>query len=183
MTKSERNKKPVNLRKPGYFLGYSLLEVLVVLAIVSIIMVMMTNILTMTLEISRKSFARSITREQQTNILTHIEKDIRNSRYIGNCQGVDAAVSCEVALDKVYTWTTCERGEGFYVCKKDSEGNIVEGLSDDVIVNKFTMEPGLSDALGRKSILITLVVSYHDPEMEVENQVRQIIVSTRNYTN
>ena len=165
------------------FAAYSLLEMLAALSIVTIIMVMLSNILIVTIEISRKSFARSSVREEQNNVLSKIEKDIRNARFITECQGVDALASCQVSLDKTYYWTTCNRsGGGFYVCKKNSnKDKILEGMSENIIVNSFSFQEGLSDSEGRKSILITLNVSHKDPDLEIENQVRQILVSTRNY--
>ena len=54
-------------------------------------------------------------------------------------------------------------------------------MSENIIVNTFSFQEGLSDSEGRKSILVTLIVSHKDPDVEVENQVRQILISTRNY--
>jgi len=162
--------------------AYSLLEMLISLAIVAIVMMMMTNTLVITIEISRKSFARSIVREEQNNLLTKIEKDIRNARYVSGCTGENDQARCEVGLDKPYIWTTCDRDGGFYVCKKDSsESVVIEGFSEDIKVDYFSFQEGLADAEGKKSILVTLAVSHSDPSYEVTNQVRQIIISTRNY--
>lgn len=164
--------------------AYSLLEMIASLAIVAVIMIMLSNILIVTVEISRKSYARSSVREEQNSILSKIEKDIRNSRYISSCEGENESAYCEVALDKTYIWTTCQReeGDGIYICKKNAaQDQILEGMSEDIIVNNFSIEEGLSDSDGKKTILITLVVSHKDPDVEVENQVRQILVSMRNY--
>ena len=144
---------------------------------------MLSNILVVTVEISRKSFARSVVREEQNNILSKMEKDIRNARFIGTCQGSDERAECQVSLDKTYYWTACQREDSsLYICKKNAaKDEILEGMSENIIVNTFSFQEGLSDSDGRKSILVTLIVSHKDPDVEVENQVRQILISTRNY--
>lgn len=162
--------------------AYSLFEILITLAIVTIIMVMLTNVLFLTLDIARKSFARSFVREEQNNVLTKIEKDIRNARFVTNCSGDDALAQCEVYINDVYTWGTCTRnGSELYVCKKDKDGNIIEGMSEDIKLDKFSFVEGISQSPGKKSILVTLIVSHKDTKFEINNQVRQIAISTRNY--
>ncbi len=162
--------------------AYSLLEILITLAIVTIIMVMLTNVLFLTLDIARKSFARSFVREEQNNLVTKIEKDIRNARFVESCEGEGETAMCEVYLHDMFIWTTCQReGKDPYVCKKDKNGNIIEGMSEAIRLDQFSFEEGLSDSPAKKSILLTLVVSHKDSKYEINNQVRQIAISTRNY--
>lgn len=171
-------------QKKQNFRAYSLLEVLATLAIVSILIVMLSNILFVSLDISRKAFARSQVREEQNNILTKIEKDFRNASYVGTCEGTGQGASCEIGLDKVYFWTTCDRGEGtLYVCKKDATKTaILDGMSTNVKLNFLSFEKGIEDAQGRKTVVITMSVGSVDSNVGVDNQVRQIVVSTRNYS-
>lgn len=164
--------------------AYSILEIVVTLAIVTIILVMLSDVLVLTMRVTRKSFARSVVREEQNNILTLMEKDLRNARYVGACAGVNENASCEVGVDQVYYWTTCQRENGdLYLCKLDStKSEVVEAMPEDIVLNSISFEEAISDSPGRKSVLITLDVSHINPDVEVTNQVRQIVVSTRNYT-
>lgn len=174
----------MNKRFKKAFGAYSLLEILATLAIVSIIIVMLTDVLIITLEISRKSYVRSIVREEQNDILTRIGKDLRNARFVGECQGENETASCQVGLDQIYYWKLCDRYEqtGSDLCKMDyGQETILEKTSDNINIDLLRFEEGLSDSMGRKSILVTLVVSYKDDEINISNQTRQIVVSTRNY--
>ena len=56
------------LKMPKKKNGYSMLEIIATLAIVSIIILMLTNILLVSLDISKKSFARSSLRENQNEV-------------------------------------------------------------------------------------------------------------------
>lgn len=172
--------KQINIKK---LKAYSLLEIVATLAIVAIIMVMLTNILFLTLDVSKKAFARSQVREEQNAILTNIEKDIRNARYIENCSGSGASADCEIYIQRIYHWGVCQRANtnDLYVCKKDESGNIIEGMSENIKLDQFTIETGIAESSGKKTILITLVVSHTNPEFDVSNQVRQLAISTRNF--
>ncbi len=163
-----------------------MLEVLVTLVIVSVVLVMLTNVLFLALTIARKSFARSHIREEQNNIISKIEKDIRNAHFVESCMGEDLSASCSVALDTKYLWTTCTREDNtWYVCKKENPGTpnekILAGMADDIVLKKFTFEEGYSDSEGRKTILVTMVVAHKDESLKLNNQVRQISISTRNF--
>lgn len=166
--------------------AYSLVEVLVAMSIVTIIIVMLTDTLLISLDVAVKSFARSNTREEQNNIITKIEKDIRNSRFVETCSGTDSSAVCTVALDNFYTWKYCTRQDGSgNICKVeyDASGNeiLVDSFSEDVIVDKFVIEGGFSEAPAKTSILITIVVHHKNPRFEISNQIRQVLISTRNY--
>ena len=167
--------------------GYSLFEVVVTLTIVTILMVMLTNTLLLSLEISRKSLARSNLREEQNDILNRISKDIRNAHLIRFCgeDALAAAPKCEVLLDKKYTWTTCSGDRSISICKKVGEGTeeeILESTSENLVVKQFTIEEGIVEAYGKKSIVITLIVNHKLDTIDIEDQVRQVVISTRNYS-
>jgi type II secretory pathway pseudopilin PulG len=175
--------KKANSIKNRNLSAYSLLEILATLAIVSILIIMLTNVLFVSLDISRKAFARSQVREEQNNILTKIEKDFRNASFVGTCEGTDQTASCEIGSDKVYYWTTCTGSDGkLYVCKKDSTKTVIlDGMSENIELKYLSFEKGIEDAQGKKTIVITMNVAHKDGSLGIDNQVRQIVVSTRNY--
>lgn len=120
-------------------------------------------------------------REEQNDILNKLQKDIRNSRFVQNC--VDS--TCEVALDKVYTWTTCQNEESYSVCKKYLDGEneiIIEQTDPRLNVVSFSIEPFFFEAEGQQTLIVTLVADFESGDLEIEPQIRQIVISTRNYT-
>ncbi len=165
--------------------AYSLLEVIVTLAITSIIIVMLTNILLLSLDISKKSFIRASIREEQSKILLKIEKDIKNSILIDSCSGENETALCEVTLDKKYYWALCDDGNLRSICKKINlntpNEQIVEKLPDYINVNYISFEQAPSEDLSKKTIVVTLSFSYKDETYGINDLVRQVIVSTRNY--
>lgn len=160
-------------------------EVLITLTIVTMIMVMLTNTLLLSLDISRKSLVRSNLREEQNDILNKISKDIRNAQYVEECSGSIENVLCKVSLDRRYTWTTCTEGGQVFICKKVGTGveeQIIERTSEQMLVKEFAIDEGVVEADGKKSLVITLIVNQNSSTIDVEDQIRQVIVSTRNYT-
>lgn len=146
---------------------------------------MLTNILILSLDISRKSLVRSALREEQSDILNKISKDLRNAKFVQECGGSNESAVCEVLLDKKYTWTTCDDAGVLSICKKtgiEPYEEIIEETSDQMVVKSFIIEEGLADADGKKSIVITLIVNQNSDTIDVEDQIRQVVVSTRNYT-
>ncbi|MBD3280759.1 prepilin-type N-terminal cleavage/methylation domain-containing protein [Candidatus Dojkabacteria bacterium] len=167
--------------------AYSLLEVLVTLAIVTILMVMLTNTLLLSLDISRKSLARSNLREEQNDILNKISKDIRNAKFVETCSGVNENAKCEVLLDRRYTWTLCEDDEEnvSLICKKvggADEDQILERSNERMVVKTFSIEEGIVETDGKKTIVVTLIVNYNSDTIDIEDQIRQVVISTRNYS-
>ncbi len=146
-------------------------------------MVMLTNVLFMTLDVSRKIYARSNVREEQNDLLTKLEKDIRNARFVTNCSGEDLSANCTIYLQYEYTWKQCveDNTEKVSICKIDRNGNIMEQTSNNIRVDKFRIEEGLADSEGKKTIIVTLVVSHVDDALGIDNQTRQLVISTRNF--
>ncbi len=167
--------------------AYSLLEIIVSLLIVSIIIVMLTNILFLSLDISKKSFARTSIRESQSEILRKIEKDIRNAHFIEQCAGENENAMCIVELDKKYYWTTCQNEQGnMTICKKINLGTpneqIVEELPNYIKVDLLSFEQDPGNNAEKRTIVVTTSFSHVQEEYSILNQIRQIIISTRNYS-
>lgn len=163
--------------------AFSLLEILITLVIVSIVMVMLSNVLFMTLDVSRKIYARSVVREEQNNLLTKLEKDIRNARLIKDCSGEDANARCVIHLQYEYIWQGCmdQTTKNLSVCKISKDGEILEQTSENIKVDNFRIEQGIVDSEGKKTIIVTLVVSHVDDQLGINNQTRQLVISTRNF--
>ncbi|MEP7103471.1 MAG: prepilin-type N-terminal cleavage/methylation domain-containing protein [Candidatus Dojkabacteria bacterium] len=174
----------IRLRKSKKKLkAYSLVEIVVSLGIMGVVMTMLFSVLILSLQITFKILARSVVREEVSNVSSLISRDIRNSDTITNCGGPSSTVVCELILDgEKYQWTKC----GDRMCKDHvlSTGNVNVYMSSASI--KFTtvsFDMGFSDPTNksRQNILITLVGAHTNLNFNVNNVLKQTSVSTRNY--
>lgn len=106
------------------FSGYSLLEMIVTLALTSLIMVSLILLLTTILQVTAMTYNRAKLREDLINFSQQLEKDLRNASKVANCSGTykvenaggagQAEVddfSCVFYSDAIYQWKTCPRPE------------------------------------------------------------------------
>ncbi len=163
--------------------GYSLVEIVVSLAIVGVVLSMLSNVLINSIIISQKSLSRSFVREELAQISNQIVSDIRNASKVINCSGSLESASCQVVLDQVYTWKMCDISGKSHICKLDPSDNVVLASSANLLVENFVFEEGF-DVGGntiRRNILVTIVGSHDNDFVNVKNLVQQVSVSTRNY--
>jgi hypothetical protein len=163
--------------------AYSLMEVVVSLAIIGIVISMLTNVLVTSLIVSQKSLARSFVREEVANIAGSIVSDIRNASQVVSCSGSLTSARCELVLDQTYTWELCTTGETSQVCKRNSAGEIIFASSGSVHIDQFSFENGfdVESNTVRKNVLVTVIASHDREFFNVHNIVQQFSVSTRNY--
>ncbi|MFQ5492622.1 MAG: PilW family protein [Candidatus Dojkabacteria bacterium] len=178
--------------------GFSLVETLITLAIFGILMAMLSQILIINISISRKTFARSRIRDEMSELVTLIQRDIRNAKIIGECgektEGSETFTECQIYHAEEFVWTdNCpDEGEVQRLCKLTVVDPAIPGDVPDVLfqtsdlinVDDFGLEVGLSqgDDGTKSTILVTVLASSANENFEVNNQVRQIAVSTRNFT-
>lgn len=171
-----------------YKKGYSIVEILVSLAILSIVITMLFNVLIVGLQGSLKIIARSFVREELSSITALIAKDIRNSDRVINCGESLAQNSCEFFKNNIrYSWSICTDDE-LRICKYDLSdiGNPVKVFENSLNVNvtllEFAQGIGAGVSQDSRNILITLVASHNNSYVNVTNVFRQTSVSTRNYS-
>ncbi len=166
--------------------GFSLLEMTVSLGIIAVIMVMLTNILIISLTVSSKTAARGLVREETSNVLANIKRDIRNAQLIEECLGENETASCEgtLALSGSFRWGMCDNDNGTKaICKYDKDGNIEEKTPDSININKLLFDVGFDKTQDKRTVLVTIVSSYKIEGLNVQNIIQQTSVSTRNYPN
>ncbi len=164
--------------------AFSLLEVMVSMAIIGIIMAMLSNILVNSIIISQKSIARSFVREEVSDILDRVAADVRDANTISSCTGTLQTAKCDMVLDAPVSWQTCVNSVGGYdVCKKDASGNILFSSSPTLKLTSLIFDQGYDTGTNtiRKNILITIVADHQNTATGVKNILRQTSVSTRNY--
>lgn len=147
-------------------------------------MTMLFSVLILSLQITFKILARSVVREEISNITAQISRDIRNADNLTNCGvGSSSSTTCEVVLNgEKFQWSKC----GDRICKD----KVLAGGNQPVLISsanvKFTsvgFDVGFSDGTNkaRQNILISLVGSHVNTNFNVNNVIRQTSVSTRNY--
>jgi prepilin-type N-terminal cleavage/methylation domain-containing protein len=167
--------------------AYSLLEVIISLAIVGMAITIMFNFLILSLQVSLSSFARSFIREEISNNLALISRDIRNADKINNCGQNDIANSCEIILDgEKIVWSKCGQGST-QICKDKilPTGEIVNLFtsSSNFIVSSLDFVQGyLANTSNTKiNIIVTISGDHANKSLKVKNIIKQSSISTRNY--
>lgn len=167
--------------------GYSMLEILISLAIMAFSMTVMFNFIILSLQISIFSLGRSFVREEMSNVLTLVARDIRNSDIILRCDDTEQQGTCEFVFSGNHLkWQPCS-DDLTRVCKmnlndpanpveefRSSKNVKIEGMS-------FVKGPVESLALSKVNVIFTLVGSHSNTNYNIKNVVRQISISTRNY--
>lgn len=162
--------------------GYSLVELLVSLGIISIIITIFFNSLIISLEASVQTVARSNLREEIANLTNIIIRDIRNSDVLISCENSN---ECRYINDgDFYSWSFCVDNPT-QICKiNEASGDILFRTSDDLAVSNFNFETGFGDLSldrTRNNIVLTIFAAHSNENLEINNLVRQVTISTRNY--
>ncbi len=164
--------------------AYSLVEIVVSLGIMGVVMTMLFSVLILSLQITFKILARSVVREEISNVSAEISRDIRNADDLTNC-GVGGTSSsvCEFVLNgDTFQWSQC----GDRICKDQilSTGDInVFTSTPNIKFTTVSFDIGFSDSTdkARQNILLTLIGSHINESFNVNNVIKQTSVSTRNY--
>ncbi len=175
-----KDNKKSNIRR---LKGYSLIEIIVSLAIIGIVLGMLSNVLINSIIISQKSLARSFVREEMAEVSNQMVSDIRNASKVLSCTGSLQSAECRILMDQVYIWKMCDIDGTSHICKLDANDDVVFASSGNLTVENFTFEEGF-DVGGntiRRNILVTIVGSHTNDFVNVKNMVQQVSVSTRNY--
>jgi prepilin-type N-terminal cleavage/methylation domain-containing protein len=94
--------------------GYTLLEMIISMAIFGVLLVVFTQIIFSALRISNEISVRSQFRETITEVIDLIKRDIRNADAVGECNGT----KCVIAFDTNVEWELCPPEEGVNrICK------------------------------------------------------------------
>ncbi len=184
------------------------MEMLVVIALTSVIMLALVTLVGEILRISANASARSKAREDMVSFVLEFEKDLRNATQVGNCSGQNAQFSCDIYTNTSYRWTACPRvlpplcselgddcdtkGVEITMCKYRLGGS---GLPDGEPIVKFnelynleefgvtvveTATPTAED-ITRRAVAFTIAVSHPNKRLGIDNLVRQSIISTKNF--
>lgn len=175
--------------------GYSLIEIIISLSIMGFAITVMFSFLILSLQVSILSLSRSFVREELSNVSGLIARDIRNADYIINCGDSDSPQSCELVQNGTnYMWQKCDANGATNsneelnsrICKLrvDSSGKVVMFISSQVIkIENFDFALGYTDSTSeaKTNIIVLINASHTNSNYNINNVIRQISVSTRNF--
>ena len=172
--------------------AYSMVEMLVTMAIFAVIITMLLQSLLLNLKLSTQVNIRSKFNSDIDQLVSLIERDLRNADYYTSCNGS----SCVIILNQtsVNWYQSCASGK--CVVNRDTSTTlapvpVTEYTSDSTLnVTAFdftvnTGETGSTGSYSKSNILLTIKVKPASTTWEenygILEQVRQISVSSRNY--
>ncbi len=173
--------------------AYSLMELLVSMAIFGMLMIMLTQILFSSLKISQENYLRSVYRESLSEVFDFMKRDIRNANVIVDCQ----ADVCHISHTQEVIWTKC--ADQISICKyvqnpETLEFEKVKETVDNIYVKDLKFEMASFDEVisntgyTNNTIIVTvkLMLVKNDDDFalaqndELPLDVQQIVISTRN---
>lgn len=184
------DKKEKKLKK-----GFSLLEIIISLAIMGFAITVMFSFLILSMRVSVISLSRSFIREELSNITTLISRDIRNSDFVLNCGTQSFPASCEFIQEGTrYIWQRCDStgttnanaSLNTRACKVRLEGTTRTVLylsPQSLVVDTFSFSLGYVGAANdvKTNIIFLITASHSNSSYNISNVLRQISVSTRNF--
>lgn len=172
--------------------GYSLTELVITLGIVSILMMMLTNIILLAFQTNIRIKERARTREEMTNLVSLIQKDFRNANRLdeNDCLSQNSSPTCTIETDlgKI-RW---KQNNEIIERQKETKPNIyttVYKSYENIIIESLTFQD--LDSIGEEQarIMVTIKAKHKFDEypeehipLEMGTLFRQIIISTRNIT-
>lgn len=174
-----------NTSKKNKVAAFSLVELIVSMAIIGIILLMLNTVIINTAIIAQKSLARSFVREELATIADLVSSDIRKADRVGVCSGSLSGrdLRCEIfGLDSV-VWQICSIDSVDYICRTDPSGTPLFTSSTTLGLQEATFEIGFSSGITdtRRNVIFTIIGGHANENFGVSNVVRQSVVSTRNY--
>ncbi len=157
--------------------AFSLIEMLVSLGVISIVMVIFFNALLISLTVTVRNSARSNIREEISTVASLITKDIRRVDRLNTDDCLGESCTMVVQFEEI-TWYKC----GDSICKEQG-GIVVYKTGEDVLINNFTFDQGFIDESTtlKNNVLVTIVASHTNEQLNINNVIRQVSTSTRNF--
>ena len=162
--------------------GFSLLEIIVSITIISFAIVVMMRFLVFSIQITKASVSRSLVRDDISNISNLIARDIRNANNLGAC----SASSCTIYNDKgdKIVWNLVKSKVNETITSAVTGLNLdAYDSSSNVIINSLDFSPGYINNTKSnmiQNIIVTINASHSNANLNIKNIINQISVSTRN---
>lgn len=166
--------------------AFSLAEMVVSLGVMSIVTLMLFNVLVTSIRVTYKTVARSFVREELSQSLSLISRDIKNADVVLGCGESGDSNKCDFILDGEYfSWGLCSN-DNSRICKTKIESDTsieIYSSSPSLDIESLQFSPGFGDLSSQtqRNILITVIGEHANTKANVTNVIRQQGVSTRNY--
>ncbi|HEX9804164.1 MAG TPA: prepilin-type N-terminal cleavage/methylation domain-containing protein [Candidatus Dojkabacteria bacterium] len=176
--------------------GYTILELVLSMAIFGIIFVILNQVLFSAIRLSRENYIRALYRESVTEVMDFIKRDIRNANYVFVCDGN----TCEVEHNQRIKWEPCNPPDISSICRYEQTAtggyDILKRSTKNVYIKSIDFERipvtiNSSNAnLDNETIIVTIEAvpiggAQDVPLAEsgaIPIDIQQIAVSTRNIT-
>jgi len=162
------------------------------LAIIAVATVVMINFLIVSVEITVSTLARSFVREEVTDSVILMARDVRNADEVltvdcDNPTGATCTMEFIMSGQK-YRWNKCVDGSAYRVCKDvwntttSSYDNVFES-SKSVNIDYMDISFGYSESTNNTeaNLLFTIAASHARTSLNITNVIKQSSASTRNY--
>lgn len=174
----------------------SLVETVFTLAIFAILLVMLSEVLVLNIRASNMIKFRSSIRDELSELTSLIQRDIRNAGFIdiANCDDdidIDSDINnesaCRISHRQNFYWVFDQGGElcpENKLCKinTDLSGEVYFQTAEILSIDSINFEVSNSNIAGDEvTVLITIVASATNENWDIDNQIRQISVATRNF--
>lgn len=170
--------------------GFSLLELLITLAIFGILMVIITSILLINLTVARRVKARTYAREESAFMLNILKKDIRNAESVaGIGTNLKVAIIEEDLHAHCYRWFLDVDGERYQIerreinCTDNSDMYAYASYRtpSDVEFSDFSFKVIENDGNSVVTIKIVAWTTGMPGEPDRQLLTKEVAVSTRNF--
>lgn len=174
--------------------GFSMLELLITLAILSILMITITNIIIVNLKVAKRVQARTYVREETTFATNLIKKDVRNALNVraNNTVVLDGQQRETIEIDMLDAqgnsgtiyWSVWENADGVPTLRR--KVRVGGGVGDsfltpgDIEIVQFDYEI-IEDAVSDNTYVRIQLKSSNDGMPDGQTVNKAISVSTRNY--
>lgn len=162
--------------------GFSLVEVVVSIGIMSVAMLILMSTLITAYSVNIKTLAANFVREEISALLSSITRDIRNANSITSCSGSDCLIETQTGGVR---WSLCgAEPDNTRVCKYNELDEIVYQTSNNVVLTNldFTVSVPLATVDPEQAnLIVTIVGSHANTNLGINNILKQNSVSTRNF--
>jgi prepilin-type N-terminal cleavage/methylation domain-containing protein len=190
--------------------GFSLVETLVTLVVVGIIIIMLTNVLSITLRVSVLASERSLVKDEMSTMLQKLDRDVSNAEYIfidPAATGTDSGAIIIETTEYRSRWQRCpndnpnlQAGNTFSLCQTycqidntdlDSTSCTAAGArrnfisTPKLVIESFRVEEITSttafDNQRIKSAVVTIKARHAVESLGIINIYKQITISSNNF--
>lgn len=177
--------------------AYSIIELIISMAIIAIATGVLLSSLIYGFRLNVNAIARTFVREEISNVVSLIGRELRNADRIILCAGdyrkeanqdISNAGLCMYAKEGIiYQWSICEIEPGIIsICQYRVDATLATlslayQISSNVNIDRLIFESDVNNNSKDGNILITIIGSHSNSNLSITNVFSQISATTRNF--